>query len=95
MAETIATTQRLILRDWRTSDRDVFLRHLNSEAVMRWFGGIQDEASYEAAFERLDRYRRDFGHTFWIVERRADGEVLGFCGLKRVNADGASNTKTL
>ncbi len=91
MAETIATTQRLILRDWRTSDRDVFLRHLNSEAVMRWFGGIQDEASYEAAFERLDRYRRDFGHTFWIVERRADGEVLGFCGLKRVNAEGAPN----
>ncbi len=27
-------------------------------------------------------YARDYGHTFWIVERKADGEVLGFCGLK-------------
>ncbi len=91
MAETVATTERLILRDWRATDRDVFLRHLNSPAVMRWLGGVQDEAAYVAAFERLDRYSRDFGHTFWIVERRADGEVLGFCGLKRVNAEGALN----
>jgi len=30
-----------------------------------------------------------FGHTFWIVERKADGALLGFCGLKRINAPGA------
>ncbi len=89
MAEVYATTERLILRDWRAGDRAVFLRHLNSPAVMRWLGGIQDEASYTAGFDRIDSYRRDHGHTLWIVERRDDGEVLGFCGLKRVNTEGA------
>lgn len=87
----IATTERLTLRDWTPQDRATFLQHLNSLAVMRWLGGVQDDATYAAAFDRLDGYARDYGHTFWIVERRADGEVLGFCGLKRVNSEGAKN----
>ena len=90
MAEVLATTDRLVLRDWRLSDRAEFLHHLNSPAVMRWLGGVQDDATYAAAFDRLDSYRRDYGHTFWIVERKSDGQMLGFCGLKRVNAEGAS-----
>ena len=91
MADIVAETGRLRLRDWRDGDRAIFLRHLNSPAVMHWLGGVQDEETYTAAFDRLDSYRRDFGHTFWIVERKADREVLGFCGLKRVNAEGARN----
>ena len=87
----INATDRLILRDWRASDRAIFLQHLNSPAVMRWLGGVQDDATYAAAFDRLDGYAREYGHTFWIVERKADGEVLGFCGLKRVNSAGAHN----
>ena len=90
MADIIAETERLVLRDWRGGDRDLFVRHLNTPAVMRWLGGVQDEATYTAAFDRLETYRRDYGHTFWIVERQTDGELLGFCGLKRVNAPGAS-----
>ncbi|MEO8141682.1 MAG: GNAT family N-acetyltransferase [Sphingomicrobium sp.] len=91
MAEPIATTDRLILRDWQPGDRATFLAHLNSPQVMRWLGGVQDDTTYAAAFDRLDGYARDYGHTFWIVERRADGELLGFCGLKRVNSEGAKN----
>ena len=26
--------------------------------------------------------------TFWCVERKGDGAILGFCGLKRCNQDG-------
>ena len=89
MADPIATTDRLTLRDWRPEDRITFMEHLNSPAVMRWLGGVQDDATYAAAFDRLDGYARDFGHTFWIVERRSDREMLGFCGLKRVNSQGA------
>lgn len=86
-----AETERLVLRDWRPGDRALFLEHLNSPAVMQWLGGVQDEATYAAAFDRVDGYARDYGHTFWIVERKADGAMLGFCGLKRVNSEGAKN----
>jgi RimJ/RimL family protein N-acetyltransferase len=89
MAEIVARTQRLILRTWEDGDSDRFYEVMNTPAVMRHLGGVQDRATWEAAKERLDGYQRDFGHTFWIVERIADRELLGFCGLKRVNAENA------
>ena len=58
---------------------------------MRWLGGVRAASEHGAAFERIDGYQRDFGHTFWIVERKADGALLGFCGLKRVNSPGAAS----
>ncbi|MGI8930784.1 MAG: GNAT family N-acetyltransferase, partial [Sphingomicrobium sp.] len=89
MIEVIAAeTERLRLRTWSEGDGDRFYAAMNTPAVMRWLGGVQDRASWNAALVRLDGYQRDYGHTFWLVERKADRELLGFCGLKRVNADG-------
>ena len=87
--EIFADCERLRLRGWRPGDREEFVRQLNTPTVMRWLGGVQDEAAYSAAFDRIDAFQRDFGHTFWIVERKTDDALLGFCGLKRVNAPGA------
>ena len=84
-----ATTDRLILRTWGEGDSERFLEATNTPAVMRHLGGVQDRAAWDAGRVRIDGYQRDFGHTLWIVERRSDGELLGFCGLKRVNAEGA------
>lgn len=56
---------------------------------MRWLGGLQDPDEWNAAYLRLKAYERDLGFTFWILERKADNEILGFCGLKRANAPGA------
>lgn len=83
-------TERLVLRDWTPEDREPFLRHTNTPAVMRWLGGVLDDEKAGAMLDRLEAYRRDHGFTFWIVERKADngplaGEILGFCGLKRAN----------
>ena len=85
-------TERLILRDWREEDWPVFWHHCNTPAVMQWLGGVADEATIGAANERIEGYRRDFGHTFWVCERKDDGghlsgELLGFCGLKRCNEE--------
>ena len=89
MADLVAETGRLRLRTWDVADRAEFNRQLNTPAVMRWLGGVADDAFSNAAFERIDLYQREFGFTFWIVERKSDGEMLGFCGLKRANAPGA------
>lgn len=74
----VAETERLRLRTWNTEDFAVFAEHCNTPAVMRWLGGVQDEASFTAAFDRLTTYQRDFGHSLWIVERKSDGDMLGF-----------------
>ena len=90
MVEVAAETERLRLRTWSEADKAEFVRVTNRPAVMRWLGGVQDDRSMSAAFERIDGYQRDFGHTLWVVERKSDEALLGFCGLKRVNSPGAS-----
>ena len=79
-----AETERLILRTWEEADLAPFAEHCNSPEVMRWTGEVQDAASIRAGYERASACHVDHGHCYWIIERKADGELLGFCGLKRV-----------
>jgi RimJ/RimL family protein N-acetyltransferase len=92
MSETVTETERLRLRTWDAEDLDEFVRHTNTPAVMRWLGGVWPREDHAKAFDRINLYQREHGHTLWIVERNADRALLGFCGLKRVNAPGAPNT---
>jgi RimJ/RimL family protein N-acetyltransferase len=82
VAEIVAVTDRLILRTWDMADRAEYARHVNTPEVGRHVGGVQSEEDLNAAFERLEGYQRDTGHTFWVVERKSDRALLGFCGLK-------------
>ena len=88
MSRIIGETGRLILREWGEGDADRFYDVMNSPAVMQHLGGVQDRSVWDAAVGRIFGFQRDYGHTFWLLERKTDGELLGFCGLKRVNAEG-------
>ncbi|MFC4253823.1 GNAT family N-acetyltransferase [Altererythrobacter xixiisoli] len=94
MSDFRLETKRLVLRDWQDSDWNAFFRHTNTPAVMRWLGGVLDGYDREEQQERIEGYARDHGHTFWVVERQWDGghlqgQLIGFCGLKRSNQPGA------
>jgi RimJ/RimL family protein N-acetyltransferase len=89
MAEIVAETPRLRLRTWDDEDELRFYEVMNTPGVMRWLGGQQAPEEWSAAFNRLQAYQGEFGFTFWIVERKSDQAILGFCGLKRCNAPGA------
>ncbi len=91
-AEFRHETERLILRDWRDEDWPRFWQGTNTPAVMRWLGGLLDETGKAATRARVESCAARLGHCFWAVERKADGEVLGFCGLKRADAPGSSVT---
>lgn len=83
-------TARLILRDWGEADIAPFIRHTNTPAVMRWLGGIQTGAALEDAIRnRMMRWQEERGFTFWVVERKADGALLGFCGIKIADTAGS------
>ena len=90
MDHQVTTTDRLILRQWGEGDEAHFYAIMNTTPVMRFLGGVQAPEKWHAAYQRILGFQRDFGHTFWIVERKPDGghlagEMIGFCGLKRVN----------
>ena len=77
-------TPRLRLRDWREEDIEPFIRHLNVEPVMRWLGGVRTREQQEASVrERFMAWQETLGFTFWAVERKADGELLGFADQDR------------
>lgn len=91
MSVLVAETERLRLCGWDETRKAEFVRVTNTPAVMRWLGGVADEENMAAALGRIEGFQRDFGHTFWAVERKEEGALLGFCGLKRVNAPGGEH----
>lgn len=93
MADVIAETDRLVLRDWRgDADWAEFFRVTNTPAVMQWLGGVLDQDGMAKQRTRVESCAARLGHCFWVVERRGDGALLGFCGLKRADAPGSSVT---
>lgn len=78
-------TERLILR--LPEDRDVpALRVMfaNPE-VMADLAPVKDDEGTAATLAKHDGFRHE-GLGFWVVERREDGALVGFCGLKRGDA---------
>ncbi|WP_336979189.1 GNAT family N-acetyltransferase [Altererythrobacter fulvus] len=87
MAEFRRETARLVLRDWSgDEDWQAFFLHTNTPEVMRWLGGVLQAEGVAAQRSRVETCRERNGHCFWLVERKEDGAVLGFCGLKRTDA---------
>ena len=83
-------TERLRLRDWTEADIEPFILHTNTPAVMQWLGGVKDpEESREIIRSRIIRWQEERGFTFWVVERKEDVELLGFCGLKLADDENA------
>lgn len=92
MADFRLETRRLILRDWREEDWAQFFRVTNTPAVMRWLGGLLDEKGMASQRGRVEACHAANGFCFWAVERKEDGALLGFCGLKRADAAGSTVT---
>ncbi len=92
MVEVRLETERLVLRDWREEDWPEFFRVTNTPAVMQWLGGVLGGDGMAAQRSRVEACRAANGFCFWAVERKEDGALLGFCGLKRADAPGSTVT---
>jgi RimJ/RimL family protein N-acetyltransferase len=78
----VIATDRLILRHWHADDLVPFNAMCRDPDVMAHLGPLQSLDDTRAAIARQTAVQATHGHCFWPVERRADGEFLGFCGLK-------------
>jgi RimJ/RimL family protein N-acetyltransferase len=74
-------TERLLLREWRDSDRAPYAALNADPEVVEHLGGALDRAASDAMIERIvARWAAD-GHGLWAVERLDDGTFIGFVGL--------------
>ena len=80
-----AETERLTFRELDAARDAAWAYRLNADPqVIRYTGDVAfaDEAAARRFLAAYDDYRRH-GMGRWLVVRRADGEPLGWCGLKR------------
>ena len=82
MIEFAFKTPRLIIRDWRDSDRAPWAAMGRDPEVMANLGPLIDRAQADVLVDRQRALQARLGHTFWALESRETGDFLGFCGLK-------------
>ncbi len=84
MDGVIITTKRQRLRTWRMSDVAAYNNHCNTAAVMEHLGGAMPHSEVQSEVRWLRKQQARDGHTFWLLERKRDAALLGFCGVIRV-----------
>lgn len=80
-------TPRLILREWEESDREPFARMNRDPLVMEYLPRILDEKSSNRLISRFQKHFKERGYGLYAVERKEDGEFVGFAGLRAVDFD--------
>ncbi len=78
-------TERLLLREWHAADRESFAALNADPEVMEHFDGLLHRAASDAFVERIVGEWEAHGLGLWAIERRADGQFLGFTGLLAPN----------
>ena len=72
-------TERLVLRDWRESDRDAWAALNADPAVREFFPTVLTREQSDEAFERISGSLAERGWGLWAVA--LDDRFLGFTGL--------------
>lgn len=78
-------TPRLLLRQWRDSDRDCFIELNADPEVMRYFPSTLDKKESNSLFETLQNEIAKNGWGFWAVEDAANKAFIGFTGILSTN----------
>jgi RimJ/RimL family protein N-acetyltransferase len=75
------TTERLILRRWRETDRVPFQEINADPRVAEFTLGVVSPEDSDAIFARIQRHFERQGFGLWAAELRQDSSFLGFIGL--------------
>ena len=79
--DAILTTERLILRRWRESDRETFARMNADPGVMEFFPALLSREESDALIDRIEAHFEEHGFGLFAAEVRGDGSLIGFTGL--------------
>ncbi|MEM7215070.1 MAG: GNAT family N-acetyltransferase [Pseudomonadota bacterium] len=85
MAEFYLETERLIIRNWRDEDRELFHLINSDDQVMEFFPFRRDRAASDKMMDDLRAGIAEDGFGFTALELKDTGEVAGFCGLAKVS----------
>ena len=75
------TTKRLVLRQWKSEDWELFAYLNANPQVMAFFPNPLSRQESDALVQRFQNQISDRGWGFWAVEVRGFGDFIGFVGL--------------
>lgn len=81
MPHIFLETPRLILREWEESDHEPFIRLNADPEVMEYFPSVRSAEESMAQIGRIVANMEKLGYGFFAVERKDDGQFIGFTGL--------------
>jgi RimJ/RimL family protein N-acetyltransferase len=81
MSTPALTTERLLMREWRDSDRAPYAALNADPDVMRHFPSTLTAEQSDEMVDRMIVSWRDRGFGLWAVERVDTTEFIGFVGL--------------
>lgn len=83
----IIETPRLILRNWRDSDR-AFFHEINSDpVVMEFFPALRSREESDALMDRVVAMINDDSFGFYALQDKNTGDAIGFTGLMRTDIE--------
>ncbi|MFZ1742148.1 MAG: GNAT family N-acetyltransferase [Pontixanthobacter sp.] len=91
MPDIIAETERLILRTIEEGDAELQYRVLNTPTVMARLGGVKELHEIEAKHAKSMALYAQERFSFLFMIEKGTGEMVGHCGIKRVDNPLASN----
>lgn len=78
-------TERLVLRNWKLSDKEPFYQMNSDQDVMRFFPSVLNKAESDFLFEKIQSHIDQFGYGLFAVEEKGTGQFIGFIGLNKVS----------
>lgn len=91
MGDIILETERLIARTIVESDAALQDRVLNTPTVMKHLGGVKELHEIEAKHAKNMALYASEGFSFLMLIEKATGDLVGHCGIKRVDNPAAPN----
>lgn len=81
MTAPVLTTERLVLRRWRPSDRDPWAALNADPVVMELMPALLSRAEADAFADRIEAGLDERGWGLWAVEVPGHADFIGFVGL--------------
>lgn len=80
-------TQRLIIRNWKEQDRELFHFINSDDTVMEFFPFRRDRAASDKMMDELKSDIKKDGYGYTALELKESGKCIGFCGLHHCKAE--------
>ncbi len=77
----VVTTERLGLRNWKSSDEAPFIAMGKDPEVMKHFPKLLSEEEAIGLIRRLQNHFSKYGYCYFAVDVLETGEFIGFTGL--------------